>query len=401
MQIKVLSYGMLSKNNGGKVTTGLTEVMWGIANGINGIAFNDIEVVFLTLSKRSKKEIIENTIVYGFNVASIMIYMILNVFIVIRCLINTVKIVMDYKLDLLRVFVKMVFLEYGYKILKPDIVHIHEIEMYIIFNETSFCKKVKNVLTIHGITGQDKNIKNYTNNARMESKISALNTYVIVFVSSYLMRQWIGHYGTVSGNAKIIINGVDASIYNYKGKCHKEDKIRIAVIGTIIPRKGQERVLRSLKECVLADKIELYLVGECTDVEYSKYINKLIDQVKSKVYVLGYLSQEKISELLNKIDYMLLPSSSEGFGLVYIESIMCGTPVIIPEDLPIVKEKNVLTQYNSILLKDCSEESILRALNSIDKYVFDKLIVSKSCDKMTKENYVHSYNDLFLWLYEK
>ena len=61
-----------------------------------------------------------------------------------------------------------------------------------------------------------------------------------------------------------------------------------------------------------------------------KNIKKKITELnlKKKVKMFGFLSKEKLDEIWSKTDVLIMPSTVEGFGLVYIEAMSRGIPII-------------------------------------------------------------------------
>ena len=58
-------------------------------------------------------------------------------------------------------------------------------------------------------------------------------------------------------------------------------------------------------------------------------LEKLKDFLKLKrTFFLGHLNQDQLVDLYNIADVSTVPSRSEPFGLVAIEALACGTPVI-------------------------------------------------------------------------
>ncbi len=92
--------------------------------------------------------------------------------------------------------------------------------------------------------------------------------------------------------------------------------------------KGYDKVIETLPKVL--DKIRniIYvLVGEGNDIDD---LNMLIEELnlKEKVYFLGSIKNDLIPQILSIADVFVMPSKGEGFGIVFIEALACGVPVI-------------------------------------------------------------------------
>ena len=142
-----------------------------------------------------------------------------------------------------------------------------------------------------------------------------------------------------------IINGAEIEAITNT----KRDKIRIICIGTVCQRKNQELILKALHR--LDDIAQFVFIGEDDEG-----IIKSSD-AKSIIHY-GYLPNA--NNYIPNFDYLILPSRSEGLGLVVLESYMYSTPVIV-SDLPVFKEYFTDGKHG-FLFDDNSEDSLVSTI---------------------------------------
>ena len=173
--------------------------------------------------------------------------------------------------------------------------------------------------------------------------------------------------------------------------------MKIGTVGALCARKGQLEVIKSIPK--LSNNFEV--IYYCAGLPDKLYLEKIIKYSKKEgvnFEYLGVLSPENLRIFYNSLDLLIMPSTSEGFGLVAIESIACGTPVIVPKHLPIVQEVGLLNKNNSIIIEDNSTKEICNGiLNGISRN-FKRKDVSESINFITwKEvasKYINIYNEL-------
>lgn len=96
--------------------------------------------------------------------------------------------------------------------------------------------------------------------------------------------------------------------------------------------KGQDRVLKSLHQVLQKFPNAVYLiVGGGEDLRVNKILTELPD-LKKNVILTGPVTESDKVEFYNLADVYVLPSKFEGFGIVFIESLACGVPVIASDD---------------------------------------------------------------------
>jgi glycosyltransferase involved in cell wall biosynthesis len=101
----------------------------------------------------------------------------------------------------------------------------------------------------------------------------------------------------------------------------------LVTVGALIPRKGQQYVLRALARLPEA---HLALVGEGPDRAMLESFARETGMA-SRVHFLGSLDHEALPALLSAADAMVLPSASEGLANAWVEALACGCPLVITE----------------------------------------------------------------------
>jgi glycosyltransferase involved in cell wall biosynthesis len=124
-------------------------------------------------------------------------------------------------------------------------------------------------------------------------------------------------------------------------------------------KKGIDILLKSWKNVV-----KMYPKAKLTIGGGGHAQNKVLELCKEynildSVEMTGLLEREQVAKYMNKCDFFVLPSRYETFGVVYIEAMACGKPVIAvqnggPDDF--VKD------FNGILIEPENTEELTNAM---------------------------------------
>lgn len=117
----------------------------------------------------------------------------------------------------------------------------------------------------------------------------------------------------------------------------------IGFVGRVVAEKGLGYLLQAIP--LLQKRLDDFLIliaGEYTDVaggSVKKEVDRLVEQFPGRVRFLGHLKFADLVAFYNLIDVLVLPSVDplEAFGMVQVEAMLCGTPVIAT-DMPGVRE---------------------------------------------------------------
>lgn len=145
-----------------------------------------------------------------------------------------------------------------------------------------------------------------------------------ICVSKHALKEIYPHFP--KGNYKIIPNGVDTKRFSPEGKKLKKnsDKTIILFLGRLDPRKGLSVILKAfpLIKKEIPNAI-LLVVGKGTPL---KNIPK---DLKESIIFKGMIPNEMVPVYYRSADIYCSPALfGETFGIVLLESMACGTPII-------------------------------------------------------------------------
>jgi len=144
----------------------------------------------------------------------------------------------------------------------------------------------------------------------------------------------------------------------------RADRKYLIGVGRLVVRKRFDRIISALP--TLDKHIEALIIGSGPEEKNLQELAKSL-KVTKRVHFLGQVSEEKKFQYLNVADLFVLSSEHEGFGIVLLEAMQVGLPIVATgeggwEDLPIKK-----TQLNKKLFSRISRENSFTKHNLIYK----------------------------------
>lgn len=155
----------------------------------------------------------------------------------------------------------------------------------------------------------------------------------VTAVSAALARETEVAFGTVAQGINVIPNFIDPKMYLPKEglmeKCREHfTPCGEKVLAHISNFREVKRVVDVVKIFAQVEKVIpccLLLVGDGPEMaRVGREVVRL--GLEKKVQFLG--KQESVQEILQMVDVFLLPSEKESFGLVALEAMACGVPVV-------------------------------------------------------------------------
>jgi len=112
-------------------------------------------------------------------------------------------------------------------------------------------------------------------------------------------------------------------------RAQESGSLRILYLGNIIHRKGLHTLLEAIRQKTM--DVQLDVVGGFTsEPNYAVGMQKRVQgsNLKSKVTFHGPMDGEELATKLKSADVLVVPSTYEGFGIVYLEGMAFGLPAI-------------------------------------------------------------------------
>lgn len=126
---------------------------------------------------------------------------------------------------------------------------------------------------------------------------------------------------------KIIGNLVDLSLFDIRDIKDNKDEFIFFSLAFLEGEKGFDTLIKSFSRKFKNKKARLIIGGDGSQREWLEGIAKS-ENIESQVTFVGALSREEVSKYMNKCDAFVLASRYETFGVVYIEALASGKPVI-------------------------------------------------------------------------
>ena len=135
-------------------------------------------------------------------------------------------------------------------------------------------------------------------------------------------------------------HGLDGAIIGFAGRFSEEKGINVLLDAFAIVQRRMPQA-------------HLVFTGEYRNVVGENYYERLrsrLEQFGDRVVLLGYQSEKALAEFYTACDVLALPSinSMESFGIVQVEAMLCGTPVVV-SDLPGCRQAVRLTGMGRVV----------------------------------------------------
>ncbi len=150
----------------------------------------------------------------------------------------------------------------------------------------------------------------------------AVNADGIICTCSYVKKGLVDFFPSKEDKMYIVPHGVDSKIFTFEQKS-MDAKKRFFYAGQNVERKGLMNLLKAWGNGL--ENTELHMAGFSCD----PYIRDLLKE--RNIFIHGRVSRDQLVQLYQRAHCFIFPSIAEGYGLVLLQALACGTPIIASE----------------------------------------------------------------------
>jgi glycosyltransferase involved in cell wall biosynthesis len=276
---------------------------------------------------------------------------------------------------------------------KAPILHIHTYN-----HEPRMIQSIsdkKKVVTIHSlqICEAHSNDVDLTSSIRMQESLIAACDKVVLVSQSELNNYYKYGYHKLNPEVSVIYNGLRDS-GNFR---NQRDKKVIGFCGRLVPRKRPEYAQKLLTEKGFED-CSVLIAGR----GFSPYARDLLQEYKlhERVHYLGWCGGDRLDSFYDSIDVLAIPSVYEPFGMIALEAVIRGIPVVcnhidglveVLGDYAFYSSNNTYESFHeamSMWLKTDKEKIMALTLGALQRYYL------YFTEKIMAQNYLNLFRNL-------
>jgi glycosyltransferase involved in cell wall biosynthesis len=178
----------------------------------------------------------------------------------------------------------------------------------------------------------------------------------IVVLSEFMRQRVMATHGIAPERIVLIPGAADPSLFRPAADRRglrrtlglPEDRTILFTVRNLVPRMGLETLLDALSELGQVGQHCLLVIGGEGPLRTRLEAGIRQRQLEQVVRLVGFILEEQLVAYYQAADLVLMPTAQlEGFGLVTVEALACGTPVV---GTPVGAIPEVLGQIDPILI---------------------------------------------------
>ena len=221
---------------------------------------------------------------------------------------------------------------------------------------------------------------------------------VVVVLSRFTQKKLQRTYGIPSEKITIIPGGVDLERFYPAADRTKirellnipQRKMILLTIRNLVPRMGLEKLIYAVKDAVKTVHDVYLVLGGVGPLKNNLILLTQELGIENYVKFVGFIPEVELPYYYRMADIFILPTLElEGFGLVTLEALACGVPVL---GTPVGGTVEILSRLNSkYIFRDTSPESMADLIiKTCQEFKANPGLwqdVSSQCRLFVEENY--------------
>ncbi|MQG21515.1 MAG: glycosyltransferase family 1 protein [SAR202 cluster bacterium] len=220
-----------------------------------------------------------------------------------------------------------------------DVIHSHYWLSGFVGNHLKRIWQVPHITSFHTLAEVKQRFMSGTiesaDRASIEASIISLADGVVAF-TTHEKEALVNYYGATSEQVFVIPCGVDLELFKpseqFEARSQLDFDARpiILFVGRIEPLKGVDLLCKSVAMLKDVDSPRLIVVGGESERTEMERLDDLVQELNlnSNIEFVGPVDHSELPLYYNAADVVAIPSYYESFGLVAVEALACGTPVI-------------------------------------------------------------------------
>ena len=218
---------------------------------------------------------------------------------------------------------------------KIDIIHSHWLVPQGLVG--AICRKIFGIPHITTVHGSDINTINKSKILSLICSFIICNSDKITTNSSYTKSAICSIDSRAKNTVEVVPMGVDINYSKSEDNTNLKDVFEaeylILSVGRLIDWKGTKYLIIAMKEVIkIFPNVKLVLVGVGPEKENLEKLTEELN-LKRNIIFTGYIEDVDLPKYYASSDIFVLPSIdingyTEGLGVVLLEAMACGTPVI-------------------------------------------------------------------------
>jgi len=190
----------------------------------------------------------------------------------------------------------------------------------------------------------DPIIRLYQGSAKRLDRL-AVRSAKLVLVNSIFIQKQVKHiYGT---DSTVSYHGVDTDLFC--PRAGNQEKQYVLSVGAIQPHKGYDFLIDSLSHIDQGIRPHLYLVGNMENPTEQHVLQRLAKEKEVTLRIEVGVHQDTLVRRYNEAALVAYAPYNEPFGLVPLEAMACGKPVVGVDEGGV--KETVVNEYTGLLVE--------------------------------------------------